>query len=164
MTIQNFKIDQQQGLVYVQQHNGQWIQIHFTDRTGKFIYRYKIDTITGVKHPGMILGTTNNGVEIVLHNHYHYGQAILHSWADYAKGQQVYWHDISCTNPILKRVQIALSKVVDGESYRPLSYNCQSYANMACSNRRTSESVSNALGVGLFLGGLALVGALVANR
>lgn len=50
--------------------NNEVSKLQFTNDSGKIIYRDKIDSLIGIKHPGIILGTDIYGTVWVIHNHY----------------------------------------------------------------------------------------------
>lgn len=56
---------------------GEILTIYFNDNSGKAYYRHKINTISGIKHPGIYLGTDNLGNNYFAHNHYHFGKPTI---------------------------------------------------------------------------------------
>lgn len=146
-----------QGGVVLHHFNGLSQTIYFNANTGKLYWRYKIDTITNVKHPCIYLGTDARGKEYVIHNHYHYGSAFVDTWQGFSQGQTVHENYLpSCKNPPLVRIESALKQVVQKKSYNVLSYNCQTTVNMACNNEKKSQSVEN-WKLYIFIGFLLLV-------
>lgn len=41
--------------------DGNKLIIYFTDQTGQIFFRYKINTISWVRHPGIVVGLDNSG-------------------------------------------------------------------------------------------------------
>ena len=115
--------------------------IYFTINSGKIYYRNKINTLTGIKHPGIFLGIDINGVEYFLHNHYHIGKAAIVTGDEFKSGQPLFLYNEFCTNSPLQVIQIGLLNAQKGESYHFLKYNCQTYTNLACHNKNESQDV-----------------------
>ncbi len=135
--------------------NGSVLILYFNENSGKVYYRYKIDTISNVKHPGIFLGVDINGVGYFLHNHYHYGRAVVVTENEFTQEKPLYIYTEKCSNAPLKVIEVGLREAVRGEQYHFLDYNCQTFTNTACNNVRKSETVNS----WLFGGGiLALVG------
>ncbi len=134
-----------------------------TKNSGKVYYRYKIGAVSQIKHPGIFLGVDAYGNGYFLHNHYHYGKAHITTEMKFAKGMSLYIYKDKCSNSPLKVIELGLNEILRGESYKPVSYNCQTYTNTAYHNTRTSEDADKWVGrvlVGslLFLGIAAVFG------
>ena len=142
--------------VNIVKNDGTIFTIYFNENSGKVYYRYKIGTLSEVKHPGIYLGQDIYGVAYFLHNHYHYGKACITTQNEFAQGLQLYIYNEVCSNPPLKVIEIALNEILRGESYKPITYNCQTYTNSACHNQRSSYDAERWVG-GLVFGGLALL-------
>ena len=68
--ISNFYFENN-GHIRLQLNNGQIKWLRQTPDFGQVIWRYKIDTLTDVKHPGIIIGEDiMSKQKIVIHNHY----------------------------------------------------------------------------------------------
>lgn len=132
-------------------NNGSVFTIYFNKNSGKVYYRYKVGTLSNIKHPGIFLGVDLNGVGYFLHNHYHYGKAHITTEKEFAQGMPLYVYNEKCSNTPLKVIEIGLNEMFRGESYKPISYNCQTYTNTACHNQRKSEDAEK------WVGGIALV-------
>ncbi len=152
--MKNFYLNKRQVTIF--NNDGSSRTIYFNSNSGKVYYRYKTGTISQVKHPGIYLGVDYNGMSYFLHNHYHYGKAHITTEQEFRKGQSIYLYSEKCSNSPLKVIEIGLNEIIRGESYRPLTYNCQTYTNSACHNRRTSEDVEKWVG-GILMGSLALL-------
>ena len=142
--------------VEIVNNNGSISTIYFNENSGKIYFRYKIGTISQVKHPGIFLGVDSNGVGYFLHNHYHFGKAHITTQKEFAKGMPLYIYNEKCSNTPMKVIEIGLNEVLKGEHYKPVTYNCQTFTNTACHNQRKSDDAEKWVGR-VVLGSLALV-------
>ena len=141
--------------VEIEKNDGSIFTIYFNENSGNVYYRFKIGTVSRIKHPGIFLGVDTWGTGYFLHNHYHYGKAHITTEAEFKNRQLIYVYNEKCSNAPLKVIEIGLNEILRGESYKPVTYNCQTYANTACHNQRKSADAEKWVG-GLVLGGLAL--------
>ena len=134
----------QNNLVVDQLPDGSIREIYLNEYSGNLYYRYKIDAWDSTtQHPCIHLGHDKDGQQYVIHNHLDsHGKTAIDTWDDFAKGQQVYLDERSCSNSNLKIIDNALEQVRRGEKYNALFYNCQTTVNLACDNVRTSETVN----------------------
>lgn len=149
--------------VEIVNNNGSVFTIYFNENSGKVYFRYKIGTVSQIKHPGIFLGVDANGIGYFLHNHYHYGKAHITTEKEFAQGMPLYIYNEKCSNTPLRVIEIGLNEMLRGENYKPVSYNCQTFTNSACHNTRKSEDADKWIGrvlVGslLFLGLTAVFG------
>lgn len=157
--IQNFNV--LKNSVVVHYTNGTTKEIYRNQYSGNLYYRYKIDAWIDptTPHPCIYLGVDKYGVQYVIHNHYEdFGSAFIDTLGGFAKGQQFFADERACANAPLDRIVNALRQVITGEKYKVFSYNCQTTVNLACNNKRTSESVDKWLftGVAVFFGAVLL--------
>lgn len=138
------------GVVLISEDNKR-TTIYFNNNSGKVYYRYKIGTISDVKHPGIFLGTDRNGISWFIHNHYQIRRACVVTEREFTQGQPLYLYNEYCSNSPRVVIRKGLEKVVDKENYHFLMYNCQTFTNQACHNVRKSEDAEK------WLAGLALV-------
>ena len=143
--------------VDIVKNDGTVLTIYFRENSGKVYFRFKTGTLTKVKHPGIYLGVDANGNGYFLHNHYHYGRAHIVTEKEFKKGRPIYPYDEKCSNTPLKVIELGLNEVLRGETYKPISYNCQTFTNTACHNQRKSDDVQKWLG-GIVVGSLVLLG------
>lgn len=145
----------QTGVVF---HSGNGISrlISFNQNSGKVLWRYKIDTISNVKHPCIYLGQDASGNDYVIHNHYHYGQAFIDTFHGFAQGQTVFLSTEKCINTLEQVVKIALNQVKNAEPYHFFTNNCQTTVSKACNNTSESEDVNNWIGR-ILIGGVLLL-------
>ena len=131
--------------------------IYFNENSGKVYYRFKIGTLSKVKHPGIYLGKDVYGVGYFLHNHYLFGKAHITTQKEFAQGMPLYIYNEKCSNTPLKVIELGLNEILRGESYKPVTYNCQTFTNTACHNQRKSEDAEK-WGERIFWGSLFLLG------
>jgi hypothetical protein len=142
--------------VEIVKNDGNIFTIYFNENSGKVYYRFKVGTISQVKHPGIFLGVDAYGVGYFLHNHYHFGRAHVITETEFVKGMPLYIYNEKCSNTPLKVIELGLKEILRGESYKPITYNCQTYTNTACHSQRKSEDADKWVGRAV-LGGLALL-------
>lgn len=142
--------------VEIVKNDGNIFTIYFNEHSGKVYYRFKIGTLSKVKHPGIYLGEDAFGVGYFLHNHYHFGKAHITTTNEFIKGMPLYIYNEKCSNTPLQVIEIGLNEILRGESYKPITYNCQTFTNTACHNKRKSADAEKWVG-GILLGGLALL-------
>jgi hypothetical protein len=145
------------SILYVYLHNGSTLTIFLNADSGKAYYRFKIKTVSQVKHTGIYLGTDMFGTHYVMHNHYDNGRPCIVALDDFTKGQDFYAYDIISENSPLRIIEIGLNEILRGERYDAVSYNCQTFVNLACLNRRKSADVEK-WAARVFFGSLALLG------
>ncbi len=143
--------------VEVVKNDGTILTIYFNENSGKVYFRYKIGTISQVKHPGIFLGVDKYGVGYFLHNHYQIGRADIVTQSDYTQGKPLYIYNEKCSNTSLKVLEVGLAQWKKGESYHFLTYNCQTFTNTACHNQRKSEDAEKWVGRVVF-GSIVLLG------
>lgn len=138
--------------------NGSKLDIYFTPDTGSVFYRYKINTISQVRHPGIFLGIDRQGRRWYMHNHFEHGRPVIETESGFAKGQPLYIGERQPQAGYLVVVQVALKEILQAKPYDWISYNCQVFVNKVCFNENKSEAVENWTG-GLAFGLLLLLGA-----
>ncbi|MCC6721483.1 MAG: hypothetical protein IT243_04720 [Bacteroidia bacterium] len=142
--------------VEIVKNDGSVFTIYFNGNSGKVYFRYKIGTFSNVKHSGIFLGVDTWGTGYFLHNHYHFGKAHITTETEFKKGQPIHIYNEMCSNAPLKVIEIGLNEILRGESYKPITYNCQTYTNTACHNKRKSYDAEKWLG-GIALASLAFI-------
>lgn len=145
--------------------DGRFIDIYFNQDSGKVYYRWKTNTLTGIKHAGVYIGQDVSGNGFFIHNHYQLGSPHLVYYNDFTLGKNLYLYNERCKNPWNVTISNAFAHVVRQEAFKLLSYNCQTLTNSSCNNERKSEDAGRivggvAAGVGLFL----LLGAIFSNN
>lgn len=129
------------------------------EHSGKPLWRYKIDTISKVKHTGIYLGEhPQTGEEYVIHNHYkQFGTAGISTLNSFSMGKKSYWMDFKCKNNWKTIISKSLNEVIRQEPYKVRTYNCQTLVNLVCNNRRYSQDVNKWAMIGAGAFGLFLI-------
>jgi hypothetical protein len=143
--------------------SGKILRFWLNEWSGKIVFRYKINTISDVEHPGIVLGYDQSGAWYYMHNHFQYGRPIIEVQEQFSKGKQLYIsnHQSSYQQTvILKR---GLEEVLQARSYNWLNYNCQIFVNRVCFDENKSEAVENWTG-GLAFGALLFLGIKAFNN
>lgn len=154
--ITDFYLDSNFAILYDAKGNS--LTVHFDDCTGKIVTRKKTNTRTGIPHPGIYLGRTNNGIIIILHNHYKVGYPSAATLQQYSRGEKVSWDNRKCNVSWLEIVASALRQIKTRGHYHLTNYNCQHFVNIACIRKQKSESIDNfRAGFGLAASVLLLV-------
>jgi hypothetical protein len=148
----NFRIHQ--NCVEIFTNDGRVVPIYFNEHSGNVYYRYKKGSPSNIKHPGIYLGVDANGIQYVLHNHYKQKRAFIDTLEGFSLGRKLRVYN-TCTNPPHEVIRIGLEQVLNGEKYKVMSYNCQTFTNQACHNVRKSESIED-WKLGLGIGALVL--------
>lgn len=148
--------------VTLEYDNNHTATVLLNEHSGKPLWRYKIDTISKVKHTGIYLGVDYyTGEPYVVHNHYKlFGTAGISTLALFESGMQSYWIDGQTKNDWMTIVSKSLREVIREEPYKVRRYNCQTLVNIVCNNVRRSEDVEKWAGIALGLGTLVLISRL----
>jgi hypothetical protein len=154
MKMINYQVFSNRVVVYI--NNGQSLTIYFNENSGRAYFRYKIGTISKVKHPAIFIGTDYYGNEYFIHNHYQVGSACLVTRSEFDKGQAIHLYKEKCSNTPRTIIEKAFAHGMRAEKYHFITYNCQTLVNDACSNTRKSEDVDKWAG-GIFAASLALL-------
>ncbi len=157
--------------VLIQLSNGRTLSVWFNSDSGKVYYRDKIGSPTGVKHTGIYIGGAEDGTEVWIHNHYHVGKACIASGESFRQNKPVFLYNEFCINEWRVVIEKGLQHVLNGERYKPFSFNCQTMTNSSCNNKRTSEDgarIARGIVGGIFAGllfgaGVGVITALVAG-
>jgi hypothetical protein len=128
-------------------------QLLFTNDSGKIVYRDKIDSLIGIKHPGIILGTDIYGTTWVIHNHYEIGHPEIVTWEQFSLGVEVFYDTRPISYDRFEIVSRAIEYWVNKKEYSWLYHNCQHFVNKVTRNIFQSESLdrigNNLIAVGL---------------
>lgn len=123
--------------------NGQCLTLFFTEQSGTAFFRYKINTISKIKHPGIFIGVDSTGVQYFIHNHYQIGTTVLCNRQEFDKGRPLYIYDEDRTNDSMTIIKKAFESLMKGERYHFYKNNCQTMVNDSYSNQRRSRAVEN---------------------
>lgn len=129
--------------------------LYLTLDSGKIIYRDKVDTLIGIKHPGIVLGTDSWGTIWVIHNHYKLGQPQIVTIDDFAIGNSIFYDSRPIFYSTLEIIERAINHYLEGKEYNWLYNNCQHFVNKVAQNNSSSETIYRVSENALFIGGLA---------
>lgn len=145
--------------------NNRALTIFTTPDSGKIIYRDKIDTLIGIKHPGIVLGKDVKGTVWVIHNHYQIGCPQIVPMKDFSLGAKIFFdlrEVFYDTKEIIKR---AIESWKEKKEYSWLFNNCQHFVNKVTKNQNFSEAIDEVSNGVIITGGLiSLFGAISGNR
>jgi hypothetical protein len=144
---------------------GRMLAIYMISRSGKIIYRNKIDTIIGIVHPGIILGSDEFSVIWVIHNHYKIGHPEIVTLEEFAEGVQVFEDIRTVSYSPMEIVERSIESWKQKKQYSWLSHNCQQFVNNITLNKNHSEALEKIANRGLLVGGgLLLLGIFMGNK
>lgn len=152
------------NLVKIGQNN-QTSLIYFTINSGKIIYRDKIDTLIGIKHPGIVLGNDFWGTTWVIHNHYKIGHPQIVTLQEFASGSKLFFDNRPLFYDTVQIIERAIVHWIEKKEYSWLANNCQQFVNKVVQNKKYSETIDKVTDSAMFTGGLvSLVGFLAGNK
>ena len=145
------------------QADGKIFSLYLNEWSGKILYRYKIDSISKVRHPGICLGYDETGKWYYMHNHYENGHPIVDTHEGFSKGNELFLSNRQSQYETLMILQNGLNEILQARSYDSLTYNCQTFVNKVSFNENKSEAVENWIG-GIFAGLLIVIGIKAFNN
>jgi hypothetical protein len=152
------------NLVNVGQGN-QTSPIYFAVNSGKIIYRDKIDTIIGIKHPGIILGDDYWGRTWVIHNHFQIGYPQIVTLQEFSSGISIFFDNRPVFYNTAQIVERAIAHWIEKKEYGWLVNNCQQFVNKVAQNKKYSEAIDKVTDSAMVAGGLvSLVGLLIGSK
>lgn len=134
--------------------NNEASQLIFTNDSGKIVYRDKIDSLIGIKHPGIVLGTDIYGTIWVIHNHYQIGAPEIVTWEQFSLGVPVFYDKRPVSYNREEIVNRAITFWTNKTQYNWLYHNCQHFVNKTARNVFQSESLDR-IGDNLIAAGIA---------
>lgn len=141
------------------------IALELSGDSGRIIYRDKIDTVIGIKHPGIVLGTDQFGRTWVAHHHYEHGTPVLETVEAFAKGMPVFYDNRKVSYNRTTIVSRAFEAWKAGREYHWLMQNCQHFVNKVVKNEHRSDAAEEVSDGALLAGGfLALIGAFTGSK
>jgi hypothetical protein len=133
--------------------------LYYTKESGKIIYRDKIDTLIGIKHPGIILGKDIWNRLWVIHNHYQIGFPQIVPFNQFSIGTDVLFDKRPVFYNTSKIIQRAIDHWIEKKEYSWLFHNCQHFVNNITQNKYYSETINNVSNKAMIGGGiLTLIG------
>lgn len=141
------------------------ITVSLCANAGRIIYRDKIDTVIGIKHPGIVLGTDQFGTMWVAHHHYEHGTPALETLEAFAKGMPVFYDDRPVAYDQATIVFRAFEAWEKGSEYHWLMQNCQHFVNKVVNDEHRSDAADELADGAMVIGGLsALLGLFTGNK
>lgn len=146
--------------------NGERSNVYHSHDSGRVIFREKINTLIGVRHPGIVLGVDKWNTKWVVHNHYENGRVQIVTWDEFSKGETVYYDDeIAVRYDRMTIVERAVEAWKNGYLYDWLKSNCQHFVKETVAGIRESETVEKVSDAAMGIGGLMMLfGALAGNK
>lgn len=148
--------------VTVKQHrSGDISPLFASEDSGSIVYRDKIDTIIGIKHPGVVLGIDKWGTKWIAHNHFENGKSAIVSLDEFSKGETVFYDDREVAYDRHTIVKRAVRAWKGGVFYHWLKNNCQHFVNNITRDEHRSDTAerisNNVIGGGAILTALGLI-------
>lgn len=139
--------------------------LYMTADTGKIVYRDKIDTFIGIKHPGIVLGADAWGTVWVIHNHYKIGHPQIVSLDSFSEGVTVFFDNRSVFYSPIEIIERAIWHWQQKREYSWLFNNCQHFVNKVTQNQNYSETIDRVSDNTMIAGGIvSLFGLLTGNK
>jgi len=124
------------------------IALVLTQESGRIVYRDKINTIIGIKHPGIVIGLDQYGHRWILHHHYKNSRPVIDREDVFADGASINYDPRPVAYDQMTIVIRAMDAFHQGVEYSWLRNNCQHFVNRVSRNDHRSETISN-IGKGL---------------
>lgn len=145
--------------------SGNTSALYLTANSGKIIYRDKIDTLIGIKHPGIILGADAWGTVWVIHNHYKIGHPQIVTLEAFAEGVATFFDNRPVFYSPMKIIERAILHWIEKKEYSWLFNNCQHFINRVTQNEHYSETIDRVSNNTMAAGGfITLLGLLSGNK
>lgn len=120
---------------------GEVLTINLDAFSGMPYTRAKQGSIMSVEHPGIRVGTLNDGTEIIAHNHIKAGGPALATKAQYSQGASIRTNNIRVTKSKFAVLSSAMRQVSSRRTYDATFYNCQHFVSVACTGNSRSSTV-----------------------
>ena len=144
--------------------NGYASPLYLTANSGKIIYRDKVDTIIGIKHPGIVLGDDAWGRTWVIHNHYEIGYTAIVTFEEFSMGCRVFYDERNVFYNAYEIIDRAITHWYQRKEYHWLFNNCQHFVNEVTQNDNYSETIDKVSNNTMIAGGLISFFGLMTNN
>lgn len=139
--------------------------LYLFNDSGKVVSRDKVDTVTGVPHPGIIIGQDIWKRIWVIHNHYKNGKPHIVLLSEYADGERVIYDSRQVCFTQEQIVERAIYYWNERDTYSWLKYNCQHFVNLIVRGETVSETVDKFSDITTLTGSaVSLFGLLTGNE
>lgn len=161
--MKNYSINQES--IILPATNGGVIILSLTKNSGRIVYRDKINTIIGIKHPGIEIGKDQYGNRWFVHHHYRNVRPTIEREDAFSLGEPVFYDNRKVSYSQYEILERALQAWWFGEEYHWLWKNCQHFVNEVTKNHKYSDSVDKVAEGAIVVGGITgLIGLLTGNR
>lgn len=144
---------------------GEVSPLYATPDSGKIVYRDKIDSLIGIKHPGIVLGKDMWGNKWIVHNHYENGKVKIVKSSEFLKGERMFYDTRPVSYDALSIVHRAIAAYNKGEFYHWLKNNCQHFVSDITTGKHESFTVDRVSKNVSYLGFvMALLGVFTKNN
>ncbi|HXA02365.1 MAG TPA: hypothetical protein VNW99_10280 [Cytophagaceae bacterium] len=151
--------------IHLTANDGTLIILNITSNSGRIAYRDKINTLIGIKHPAIELGTDPFGYRWFIHHHYKNINPIIEREDLFSLGEKIFYDDRTVSYDQFEIVERALIAWSNNKEYNWLWQNCQHFINEIASDKHTSESVNQISDAVLFISALTgLAGLFTGNK
>lgn len=153
-------------VVVTRKKSGERSKMYHSHDSGRVVFREKIGSLIGVRHPGIVLGVDKWNTKWVVHNHYENGGVHIVTFEEFSKGETVYYDDeIAVSYDRMTVVERAVDAWKRGEIYHWLKSNCQHFVKDTVAGIRESETVDKVSDAAMLGGSLMmLIGMFAGNK
>lgn len=151
--------------IFLPAKNGETIILTLTQNSGRIAYRDKINTVIGIKHPGIELGADQFGYRWFVHHHYKNVKPTIEREDAFSLGEPIFYDDRKVNYSQYQILERALGAWWFGNEYHWLWQNCQHFVNVVAKNEKHSDTVDKVSENAMIFGGVAgLIGLLTGNK
>lgn len=151
--------------IFLPTQDGRTIILTLTQNSGRIAYRDKIDTIIGIKHPGIELGADQFGYRWFAHHHYKNRKPAIEREDVFSLGVPIFYDERPVSYNQYEILERALAAWWAGKEYQWLWQNCQHFANEIARETKVSDTVERVSDNVIAGGGVtALIGLLTGNK
>jgi len=145
--------------------NGSPIVLSLTQNSGRIVYRDKINTLIGIKHPGIELGVDQFGNRWFVHHHYKNVRPTVEREDQFSLGEPIFYDNRPVNYSQIQIVERALNAWWFGNEYHWLWKNCQHFVNSVTKNESYSEAIDTVSDRAMLLGSItSLIGLVSGNK
>jgi hypothetical protein len=151
--------------IFLPLDNGETIVLSITQNSGRIVYRDKINTLIGIKHPGIELGTDSQGYRWFVHHHYKNIKPSIEREDSFSLGELIFYDSRKVNYNQYKILERSLLAWWFGNEYHWLWQNCQHFVNEVSKGVSHSETIERVSDNSMIGGGIAtLIGILAGNK
>lgn len=151
--------------IFLPTRGGRTIILTLTKNSGRIAYRDKINTIIGIKHPGIELGIDQYGYRWFVHHHYKNRKPAIEREDEFSLGVPIFYDDRPVSYNQYEILERAIAAWWEGKEYQWLWQNCQHFVNEIARKTKVSDTVERVSDNVIAGGGVtALIGFLTGNK